>query len=105
MSVNEPGEAMTDVAAAMGTLSVNVPNALLARLETLAQKTGRSRSFLVSAALAEYLEYTEKEVDAVLEALEELESGTPGIPHEVVVDWLKSLGTENELPRPRSGSA
>ncbi len=92
---------MTETAVELAPLTVQVPRTLLARLEALAQKAGRNPSWLVREALLEYLEYTEPEVDAVLEAVDELESGTPGIPHEEMVAWLRSWGTEKELPPPR----
>ena len=33
-------------------------------------------------------------------ALAEDEEGTPGIPHEEVMRWMQSWGTDHELPRP-----
>lgn len=33
-------------------------------------------------------------------ALAEDEEGTPGVPHEEVMEWVASWGTDHELPRP-----
>jgi antitoxin HicB len=33
-------------------------------------------------------------------ALEDAKSGRPGIPHEVVEEWMRSWNTNHELPRP-----
>jgi predicted transcriptional regulator len=33
-------------------------------------------------------------------ALEDAESGRPGIPHEAVEEWMASWDTDHELPRP-----
>jgi predicted transcriptional regulator len=35
-----------------------------------------------------------------IEAYIEANSGTPGVPHEEVMEWLTSWGTDHELPRP-----
>ena len=39
--------------------------------------------------------------DRIKQALEEDASGAPGVPHGDVKAWLKSLGTDKELPPPR----
>lgn len=36
----------------------------------------------------------------IKEALAESKSGLPGVPHEEVVKWMESWGTDHELPRP-----
>jgi predicted transcriptional regulator len=92
---------VTDTATETAILNASVPKAYLARLELLAQKTGRSQSSLVSEALVEYLEYTEKYVHGVLEALAEEEAGIEPVDHARVAEWIDSLGTDHELPRPR----
>jgi predicted transcriptional regulator len=40
-------------------------------------------------------------VQSIEEALDEADSGSPGVPHEAVVRWLESWGTDGELPPPR----
>jgi len=42
------------------------------------------------------------QVARIKAALEDARSGKPGIPHEEVVRWTESWGTEHELPRPTS---
>jgi len=36
----------------------------------------------------------------IKEALAEDEAGAPGVPHEEVMRWMDSWGTDHELPRP-----
>ena len=40
------------------------------------------------------------QVAHIKEALAEDEEGDPGVPHEEVMEWLASWGTDQELPRP-----
>jgi predicted transcriptional regulator len=37
----------------------------------------------------------------IKEALAEDEDGGPGVPHEEVMEWLASWGTDHELPPPK----
>ena len=39
----------------------------------------------------------------IKEALDEARSGAPGVPHEEVVRWMESWGTDDELPPPSQG--
>lgn len=92
---------VTETAVELCSLTLQVPRSLVARLNVLAEKSGRSASMFASEALLQYLEQAETEVEAVLEAIEELDSGAPGIPHEELVAWLRTWGTANERPPSR----
>jgi predicted transcriptional regulator len=39
-------------------------------------------------------------VKEIKHRLDEAKAGAPGVPHERVVEWLDSWGTDHELPRP-----
>ena len=74
------------------------------------QKTGwktsqvdrRSRSFLASKAIQEYLEANEWQVSALRETLDR--AGKPEahfIEHEKITNWLETWGTDNEVAPPK----
>jgi predicted transcriptional regulator len=83
------------------TIEIRLAAGLNARLEALARVLKRSESEIVTDANEAYVDFNERQITRIKEALEEARSGAPGVPHEEVVKWLQSLGTENELPRPR----
>ena len=70
------------------------------RLERLAKSTGRGRSFLAAAAIAQYLEVNEWQVAGIKQAMASLDRGE-GITHEQVKDWVTSWGSRRERPIPR----
>ena len=70
------------------------------RLEALAKNTGRSRSYLAAEAIAEYLATNEWQVAGIYEALASLEKGQV-VDHDEVSDWVRSWGSDNELPAPQ----
>jgi len=74
------------------------------KLEALARDTKRSKSYLATEAIEAYVNLNAWQVARIKEALEEAESGAPGIPHEDVVKWMESWGTDHELPTPRKSS-
>ena len=41
------------------------------------------------------------QIERIKAALEEAQSGAPGVPHEDVVRWSKAWTPERELPRPK----
>jgi RHH-type transcriptional regulator, rel operon repressor / antitoxin RelB len=86
---------MTDHAAA-----VRVRPDLVAELDKLAEATGRSRADLAEEALAEYLDVQRWQIAGIEQAIREADAGEPGVAHEEVVAWVKSWGTDDELPPP-----
>lgn len=81
-------------------LTFQLPDEIRRGLEQLSEQTGRPLSELVSDALAEFLAYVQAENAATEAALAEIDAGTPLIPHDAVVVWIESLGTDHELPPP-----
>lgn len=82
------------------TLTIRVPRDCADRLTALAESTGRSTSLLASEALSAYLSVEEWQVAAIREALEADDTGESTVDHAEVDAWLKSWGTDNELPPP-----
>jgi len=83
------------------TMTVRLKPEVSDKLKALARDMKRSKAYLASAAIESYVELNAWQVAHIKEALEEDESGAPGVPHEEVVAWMESWGTERELPRPK----
>lgn len=81
-------------------LTFRVDEQLKDDLESLAEATQRSKSFLASEALKNYLAREAWQVAHIQEGMRQVDAGLT-IPHEEVVAWMESLGKTNELPRPR----
>jgi predicted transcriptional regulator len=70
------------------------------KLDALARDTKRSKSYLASEAIETFVNLNTWQVAHIHAALAEDEQGAPGVPHEKVMRWLESWGTDDELPRP-----
>jgi predicted transcriptional regulator len=93
---------VTDVQAreTQTTLTLRLPAQLVARLEAFAALTGGSAASLVEEALIPFLDYEEWKYTSIAEAVNKADAGGPLIEHERVEAWVKSWGTDHELPRP-----
>ena len=74
-------------------------------LELLAGKLERSKGWLINQALAEYLAKHRLEQQRWRETLDAMESVAQGrvVSSDKVHQWLRSWGTEDELPAPGVG--
>jgi RHH-type rel operon transcriptional repressor/antitoxin RelB len=82
------------------TMTVHLKPEVKDKLDALARDTKRSKSHLASEAIERYVDLNEWQVAHIRAALAEDEAGGPGVPHEEVVRWIESWGTDCELPRP-----
>jgi RHH-type rel operon transcriptional repressor/antitoxin RelB len=82
------------------TFTVRVDASAKKRLERLAKRTGRTRSFLAAEAINEYLDVNEWQVAGIKRAIESLDRGEV-IPHKDVKAWVESWGTSSERPIPK----
>ena len=82
------------------SLTVRLIPELKEKLEVLARDMGRDPAEVASMAIEAYIEANAWQVREIREGLDEADSGAPGVPHEEVMDWLASWGTDHELPRP-----
>jgi RHH-type rel operon transcriptional repressor/antitoxin RelB len=82
------------------TFTVRVDATAKKRLERLSKSTGRSRSFLAAAAIDEYLDVNEWQIEGIKRAIASLDR-REGVPHGRVKEWVESWGTRSERPRPR----
>jgi predicted transcriptional regulator len=82
------------------TMTVRLKPEVKDKLDALARDTKRSQSLLANEAIERYVDLNEWQVAHIRAALAEDEAGGPGVPHEEVVRWIESWGTDCELPRP-----
>lgn len=81
------------------TLAVPLDHATKERLEQLAADTDRSEAELAAEAITEFLAVQDWQIAGIKEAIASVERGEV-VPHDEVVDWVHSLGTEDEKPTP-----
>ena len=82
------------------TFTVRVDAAVKKRLEKLAKNTGRSRSFLTAEAISEYVDANEWQVAGIKRAMASMDRGE-GVGHDQVMEWIRSWGSDKELPAPK----
>ena len=82
------------------TLSLRLAPDVKKLLEALADRTGRSKSFLAAEAITAYVEAEEWQIGEIQKGLEELDRGET-VRHERVSKWLRSWGKAPEGKPPR----
>jgi predicted transcriptional regulator len=82
------------------TLSVRLDSDTKTRLEALAKRARRSKSFLAAEAIAAFVEAESWQLDQIQAAFEELDKGR-GVGHKDVAVWLRSWGRKRERKAPR----
>ncbi|MBN9242924.1 MAG: CopG family ribbon-helix-helix protein [Mesorhizobium sp.] len=82
------------------TFSIRIPDDLRREVDALAKANKRSRSFLVKEALQAYVDEQKAYRDAIKEAIREADETGEFISWGATQHWLKSWGTDNELPPP-----
>ena len=82
------------------TVSIRLDTETKKRLDALAHRTKRSKSFLAAEAITRYVEAEEWQLGEIQTGLEELAEGG-SVSHEKVSKWLKSWGTRSEGKAPR----
>jgi len=86
------------------TLTIRLDEETKERLDRLAESVARSKSYLVTRALQDYLELNEWQVKAIKKAVNKADSpGAKFASHEDVSAWLETWGTENEQEPPQCG--
>jgi predicted transcriptional regulator len=82
------------------TLSVRLDVQTKRRLEALAKRARRSKSFLAAEAIASFVEAERWQLDEIEAGLKELDDGH-AIAHADVSAWLRSWGRKRERKAPR----
>lgn len=83
------------------TLSVRIDATTKKRLEALAKRARRSKSFLAAEAIAAFVEAESWQLDEIQAGISALEEGRR-VPHKEVADWLQSWGRKRERKAPRA---
>ena len=83
------------------TLSVRIDEDVKKRLDALAGRARRSKSFLAAEAIAAFVEAESWQLDEMQAGLEELNQGR-GVAHKDVSAWLRSWGRKRERKAPRA---
>ena len=81
------------------TLSVRIDVETRQRLEALAKRSRRSKSFLAAEAIASYVETEGWQLDEIAAGLDDLDEGRT-VDHDAVAGWLRSWGSPHERQAP-----
>lgn len=84
-------------------LGVRLDENLENRLNALATKTRRSKSFLAKEALTRYIEEEERkqrEIDLSMERWKEYQESGETVSNDAMLDWLNSWGSDEEKKCP-----
>ncbi|MGQ0483788.1 MAG: CopG family ribbon-helix-helix protein [Hyphomicrobiales bacterium] len=81
-------------------ISARVPEKLNDEIEALAEATRRSKAFLITEALEDYVKRQAWLVKRIDEAVREADESGEYISHEAMAAWLESWGKPDELPPP-----
>lgn len=82
------------------TLSIRLDSDTKMRLDALAKRSKRSKSFLAGEAIAAFVATEEWQLGEVQAGIADLESGN-SVRHEKVSQWLGSWGKRGESKAPR----
>lgn len=82
-------------------ISARIPEQLGQDLEALAEATRRSKAFLVTEAIDDYVKRQAWLVKHIDEAVRRADGSGEYISHDKMDAWMRSLGTPNELPPPK----
>jgi RHH-type rel operon transcriptional repressor/antitoxin RelB len=82
------------------TLSVRIDAHTKRRLDALARRSKRSKSFLAAEAITAYIEAEEWQVGEILAGIADVEAGRV-VSHDRVAKWLRSWGKPSESKPPR----
>ncbi len=83
------------------TVSIRLTDDILGKLDMMARSADRSRSWLMSQAVNQYVEHEAWQLDAIKKSLKKLTAGEARFAeHEDVAQWLASWGTEKETVSP-----
>lgn len=81
-------------------LSLRIDSKIKERIESEAENTDRSSSYIVVQAIKEYLNRKNYKKEALKAAIAKADEGE-FISQESMREWFASLGSDNVLPRPK----
>lgn len=80
--------------------SVRIDDQVREQLEKICDLTDRSKAYITTKAIEEYVARNSWKIQALKKAQEDADKGE-FISHNAMKAWVDSLGTENELPDPQ----
>lgn len=83
------------------TINLRIDADLKAQFSKLAKREERSTAYMVELAMRDRLAFEAAQIRAIEVGLEQASRGEV-VPHTAVREWAESLGTEAELPLPKS---
>jgi RHH-type rel operon transcriptional repressor/antitoxin RelB len=83
------------------TLSVRIDTGIKKKLEALAKRSRRSKSFLAAEAIAAFVEAESWQLHEIQKGLAELDDRR-AVPQKDVAKWLRSWGKKRERKAPRA---
>ena len=84
------------------TLTIRIDEETKSRLDSLAKATTRSKSFLVSNAIEEFLRQNEWHIQEIKKTVANADNPDAKFTdHEDVAAWLRTWGTEKEQAPPK----
>ena len=81
------------------TVTAHIPKELVSKVDAMAALLDRPRGWVVKQALADWVDMAEERQRMLKEGFDDVEAGRLS-PHAEVSLWMRSLGTDNPLPRP-----
>ncbi len=81
------------------TFSIRLPENTRVKVDQLATLTKRSRSFIINEAVEAYIKDRALYIQELDAAVDSAETGI-GHSGEQIFNWMRSWGSENELPSP-----
>ena len=84
------------------TVSIRLDEKVLCQLDIMAKIADRSRAWLMSQAVKQYVQREAWQIEAIQRSVVKLENGTAKFAaHDAVTRWLENWGTENETEPPQ----
>jgi predicted transcriptional regulator len=81
-------------------VTAHVPVSMADKVGLIAERTERSKGWIVKQALADWISREEKQDRLTREALADVDAGHV-IDHQAVLAWADSLDSDQPLPAPR----
>ena len=81
-------------------ITAHIPTELAERIDLLAERSDRSRVWVIKQALEAWVEQDDERHRLTLEALSDVSAGNV-ISHQAVAEWASSLGSDKPLDAPK----
>ena len=83
------------------SITARIDEDLKERVQAIAALQDRSTSYVTEKALERYLDVEEAQIQGIHEAIAQADRGEV-VPDNDMREWIESIGTADELPKPAS---